>query len=129
MRICHLKNKPWIAHEKCDLVTFYSYKDIEKLEKFLSGKPVSEQEIGRQLIMETISFAETATLNDYTKPEVNKSYDFEVYDSRHPVIEHSLEETKSYIPNDIKLNRDNQQILMINYLSNRLGRIYLKKRI
>ena len=60
-----------------------------------------------------ISFAETATLNDYTKPEVNKSYDFEVYDSRHPVIEHSLEETKSYIPNDIKLNRDNQQIFMI----------------
>ena len=60
-----------------------------------------------------ISFAETATLNDYTKPEVNKSYDFEVYDSRHPVIEYSLEETKSYIPNDIKLNRDNQQILMI----------------
>ena len=42
------------------LVTFYSYKDIEKLEKFLSGKPVSEQEIGRQLIMETISFAETS---------------------------------------------------------------------
>ena len=42
------------------LVTFYSYKDIEKLEKFLSGKPVSEQEIGRQLIMETVSFAETA---------------------------------------------------------------------
>ena len=30
------------------LVTFYSYKDIEKLEKFLSGKPVSEQDIGRQ---------------------------------------------------------------------------------
>ena len=60
-----------------------------------------------------ISFAETATLNDYTKPAVNKSYYFEVYDSRHPVIEHSLEETKSYIPNDIKLNRDNQQILMI----------------
>ena len=60
-----------------------------------------------------ISFAETANLNDYTKPAVNESYDFEVYDSRHPVIEHSLEETKSYIPNDIKLNRDNQQILMI----------------
>ena len=60
-----------------------------------------------------ISFAETATLNDYIKPVVNKSYDFEVYDSRHPVIEHSLDETKSYIPNDIKLNRDNQQILMI----------------
>ena len=43
-----------------NLVTFYSYKDIEKLEKFLQGKPVAEQEIGRQLILETISFAETS---------------------------------------------------------------------
>ncbi|MBL6872914.1 MAG: DNA helicase RecQ [Flavobacteriales bacterium] len=41
-------------------VTFYSYNDIEKLEKFLQGKPVAEQEIGRQLILETISFAETS---------------------------------------------------------------------
>ena len=41
-------------------VTFYSYQDIEKLEKFLQGKPVAEQEIGRQLILETISFAETS---------------------------------------------------------------------
>ncbi len=39
---------------------FYSYKDIEKLEKFLQGKPVAEQEIGRQLIFEMVSFAETA---------------------------------------------------------------------
>ena len=43
-----------------NLVTFYSYKDIEKLDKFLQGKPVAEQEIGRQLILETISFAETS---------------------------------------------------------------------
>ena len=44
---------------------------------------------------------------------INNGYDFEVYDSRHPVIEHSLDETKSYIPNDIILNKKNQQILMI----------------
>jgi ATP-dependent DNA helicase RecQ len=43
---------------KC--VAFYAYKDIEKLEKFLQGKPVAEQEIGRQLIFETVSYAETA---------------------------------------------------------------------
>lgn len=43
---------------KC--LTFYSYKDIEKLEKFLHGKPVAEQEIGRQLIMETVAYAETS---------------------------------------------------------------------
>jgi len=41
-------------------ITFYSYKDIEKLEKFLNNKPVSEQEIGKQLIFETVSYAETA---------------------------------------------------------------------
>ncbi len=41
-------------------VAYYSYKDIEKLEKFLNNKPVSEQEIGKQLIFETVSYAETA---------------------------------------------------------------------
>ena len=44
---------------KGDLITFYDYKDIEKLEKFLQGKPVAEQEVGRLLIMETIAFSET----------------------------------------------------------------------
>ncbi len=39
---------------KC--IAFYSYKDIEKLEKFMTGKPVAEQEIGRLLLMETVSF-------------------------------------------------------------------------
>ena len=60
-----------------------------------------------------LSFSDTATVNNYTKPIINNSNDFEVFDSRHPVIEHSLEETKSYIPNDIKLSQENQQILMI----------------
>jgi ATP-dependent DNA helicase RecQ len=41
-------------------ITFYSYKDIQKLEKFMHGKPVAEQEIGRQLLLDTVSYAETA---------------------------------------------------------------------
>jgi ATP-dependent DNA helicase RecQ len=41
-------------------LAFYSYKDIEKLEKFLSGKPLTEQEIGRQLLTEIVSYAETS---------------------------------------------------------------------
>lgn len=41
-------------------LTFYSYKDIQKLEKFMQGKPVAEQEIGKQLLMETVSYAESA---------------------------------------------------------------------
>ncbi|MBK7570583.1 MAG: DNA helicase RecQ [Bacteroidetes bacterium] len=41
-------------------VTFYSYKDIEKLEKFMKGKPVAEQEVGKQLLLETVGYAETS---------------------------------------------------------------------
>jgi ATP-dependent DNA helicase RecQ len=43
---------------KC--VTFYSYDDIVKLEKFMKGKPVAEQEIGKQLLQETVAYAETS---------------------------------------------------------------------
>jgi ATP-dependent DNA helicase RecQ len=43
-----------------ECIAFYSYKDIEKLEKFLQGKPVAEQEIGKQLLSEIVSYAETS---------------------------------------------------------------------
>ncbi|MFD0989530.1 RecQ family ATP-dependent DNA helicase [Mariniflexile jejuense] len=41
-------------------LAYYSYKDIEKLEKFMSGKPVAEQEIGQALLQEVVAFAETS---------------------------------------------------------------------
>ncbi len=41
-------------------ITFYSYEDIQKLEKFMQGKPVAEQEIAQQLLLETVSFAESS---------------------------------------------------------------------
>ena len=40
-------------------ITFYSYKDIQKLEKFMQGKPIAEQEIGKQLLTETVAYAES----------------------------------------------------------------------
>ncbi len=43
---------------KC--VAFYSYKDIQKLEKFMQGKPLAEQEIGKQLLLETTAYAESS---------------------------------------------------------------------
>ncbi len=43
-----------------DCLVFYKYKDVEKLEKFLQGKPVAEQEIGRQLLNEIVSYSETS---------------------------------------------------------------------
>lgn len=41
-------------------ITYYSYKDIQKLEKFMQGKPVAEQEIGKQLLKETVAYAESS---------------------------------------------------------------------
>lgn len=58
-------------------IAFYSYKDIQKLEKFMQGKPVAEQEIGKQLLIETASFAESSicrriTLLNYFGEESEK---------------------------------------------------------
>ncbi|MDA3910643.1 MAG: DNA helicase RecQ [Bacteroidales bacterium] len=41
-------------------ICFYSYNDIQKLEKFMQGKPVAEQEIGKQLLLETVAYAESS---------------------------------------------------------------------
>ncbi len=41
-------------------IAFYSYKDIEKLEKFLHGKPLAEQEVGHQLLQEVVAYSETS---------------------------------------------------------------------
>ncbi len=43
---------------KC--IAFYSYKDIQKLEKFMQNKPLAEQEIGRQLLLETVAYSESS---------------------------------------------------------------------
>lgn len=66
-------------------IAFYSYKDVEKLEKFLQGKPVSEVEIGRQLLNDIVSFSETSVCRrkyilhyfgeDYEETNCNKKCD------------------------------------------------------
>jgi len=57
-------------------LAFYSYKDVEKLEKFLQGKPVSEIEIGKQLLFEIVSYAETSICRrKYLLHYFGESYD------------------------------------------------------
>jgi len=53
---------------KC--ITFYRYKDIQKLEKFMQGKPIAEQEIGKQLLLETVAYAESSVC----RPKVLLNY-------------------------------------------------------
>ena len=59
------------------------------------------------------SFSQIAQTNNYVKPIVNDSTNLIVKDGRHPVIEHQLPPGESFIPNDIYLNNDSQQILII----------------
>lgn len=71
-------------------LAFYSYKDIEKLEKFLQGKHVSEMEIGRQLLQEIVSYAESSLCRrkfilHYFGEEFDSEHCVEMCDScRHP---------------------------------------------
>lgn len=60
-----------------------------------------------------LSFSETARLYNYVKPEMNDSFQLEIRKGRHPVIETQLDAGESYIPNDIYLDNETQQILII----------------
>ncbi len=60
-----------------------------------------------------LSFARCAIKYHYYKPEINESGIIKIKQGRHPVIERQLDLGESYIPNDIYLDRDDQQIIMI----------------
>jgi DNA mismatch repair protein MutS len=60
-----------------------------------------------------LSFAIVAKTNKYTRPTINDSTILEIKDGRHPVIERQLPPGEAYVPNDILLDNDRQQILVI----------------
>lgn len=59
------------------------------------------------------SLAKSAVLHSYCKPEIDESLVIDIKDGRHPVIEHQIQEGEQFIPNDIYLDSNSQQILMI----------------
>jgi DNA mismatch repair protein MutS len=60
-----------------------------------------------------LSFARTAAANRYVRPALDESYDIDIQGGRHPVIERMLPVGEEYVPNDIHLSNDEQQIMMI----------------
>jgi len=60
-----------------------------------------------------LSLAEAARKYDYTKPEIDETLLLEIKKGRHPVIERNLPLAESYIPNDISLDNDTQQIIIL----------------
>ncbi len=59
------------------------------------------------------SFARVAVKNQYCKPKINESFVIDIKEGRHPVIEQHLDLGESYVPNDVYLDNEEQQILMI----------------
>lgn len=60
-----------------------------------------------------LSFAESANVNNYSKPSINETLEINIKSGRHPVIEQMLDPGNAYIPNDVYLDDTQQQILMI----------------
>ena len=72
-------------------IAFYSYKDLQKLEKFMEGKPVAEQDIGKQLLQETAAYAESSVcrrkiLLHYFGEEYPKDHCGNCDNCRHPKV-------------------------------------------
>jgi len=59
------------------------------------------------------SFAAISLKNNYRKPVLNDGFDIEIVQGRHPVIEHQLPPGETYVPNDIFLDNETQQIMII----------------
>ena len=60
-----------------------------------------------------LSFAKVSKKNNYCRPELNDSFAIDIKEGRHPVIEQHLELGESYVPNDVFLDNETQQIIMI----------------
>ena len=60
-----------------------------------------------------LSFAKIAQKYNYCRPEINESLSIDVKDGRHPVIEQNLPLGEQFVPNDVFLDNENQQVLMI----------------
>jgi len=116
-------------------LTFYSYKDLQKLEKFMQGKPIAEQEIGKQLLAETAAYAESSVCRrkmllhyfgeEYTEDNcsncdncLNPKVQVEAKELLITVLEAVValkEKFKQDYVIDILLGRENSEILSYNH--------------
>ncbi len=101
------------AEEKIqELELNYYFKLLNSLQKNLDGIMINSILIGK--IDCFLSFAIAASKFKFCKPVFNESNNIEIIQGRHPVIEQNLDDGELFIPNDIKLDQNNQQIMMIS---------------
>ena len=101
------------AEEKIQELELSYYSELlNSLQENLEGIMVNSILIGK--IDCFLSFAITASKFNFCKPVFNDSNNIQIVQGRHPVIEQNLEDGEIFIPNDIELDQDKQQIMMIS---------------
>lgn len=100
------------AEEKILALELKLYQElVEFLLLFIQPVQKNAHIIGQLDVL--LSFATTAQNNNYIKPEINNSFVLDIKNGRHPVIESRMEAGEAYIPNDIYLDNEKEQILII----------------
>ena len=99
-------------------ITFYARKDLQKLEKFMEGKPLSEQDIGKQLLQETAAYAESSvcrrkTLLHYFGEEYKEQNCGNCDNCLHP---HERIEASAQLQKVLRVVRDTKENFKINHL-------------
>lgn len=100
------------AHEKISDIENQLFQKL--LAEILSFVPTLQLNAAILATLDSfLSLALTALENNYSKPEINESFIIDIKEGRHPVIEKQLPPDKPFIPNDIYLDSENQQIIVI----------------
>lgn len=106
-------------------IAFYSYKDLQKLEKFMEGKPVAEQDIGKQLLQETAAYAESSVcrrkiLLHYFGEEYPKDNCGNCDNCRHPKVKREGKEALLIVLRSILAMKEGfRQDYVINFVKGR----------
>lgn len=100
------------AEGKIATIEFDIYTElVQSLSDYISNIQINAQKIAELDCLH--SFAQISVNNSYVMPIMNDSQNLEIKQGRHPVIEQQLTIGEEYIPNDIVLNKEHQQIIMI----------------
>ncbi len=100
------------AEEKLSVIELRLFSELMVFaQEFIVEAQSNAQIMGR---LDTLcSFAHTALKNLYCRPKISDSFDLEITAGRHPVIEKVMPTGEAYVPNDVILNQDDQQIMII----------------
>lgn len=100
------------AEDRIALIEAQLYQElIQKLAGFVS--PIQKNAFLIAQLDCFHGFAELAATQQYHEPEINEGFNLTIKDGRHPVIEQQLKAGENYVPNDVHLDKDAQQIIMI----------------